>query len=38
LCSLCGIPHKLHYGERRIMWNGRVSAEAVVVSAPKLSA
>src|SRR5215207_4078780 len=29
---------QLHYGERRIMWNGRVSAEAVVVSAPKLSA
>jgi putative transposase len=28
----------LHYGERRIMWSRRVSTEAVVVSALRLSA
>jgi len=28
----------IHYGERRIMWSRRVSTEAVVVSALRLSA
>ena len=38
LCHLCVTLHKWHYEDRLIMWGGWLSAEAVVVSALKLSA
>ena len=32
VCHLCGIPHKWHCVDRRIMWNGAVGGHVVVGS------